>query len=79
MQMQTNHPPPGAASFPYTEDADPDWIKAAKELGLKTPTITRADCMMVREKTGMRLPRWLMRDPSRRLSRGTYACPELTI
>jgi hypothetical protein len=26
---------------------------------------------------GLRLPRWLMKDPARRLERGKYYCPEI--
>lgn len=76
--MQNNAVAPDNVSFPYTHQADPVWVKAAQDSGFTSNTISREDCIKVREKTGQRLPRWLMKDPTRRVARGLYACPELT-
>ena len=57
---------------------DPEYIKAAIACGFGTKdTLTRIDCIVIRTKTGLRLPRWLMKDPTRRRERGVYHCPEL--
>ncbi len=66
-------------SFPYTMSADPIWIAAAQGCGFTGNSLTRDDCIIVREKTGHKLPRWLMKDSSRRIGRGMYACPELEV
>jgi len=76
--MQNNAVDPNNVSFPYTHQADPIWIAAAQESGFTSNVISREDCIKVREKSGLRLPRWLMKDPTRRVARGLYACPELT-
>lgn len=62
----------------FAHPADPAYIKAAIECGFGAKdTLTRAECLAIRAKTGLRLPRWLMKDPARRHERGTYFCPEL--
>ena len=62
----------------YAFKADPAYIKAAIECGFGAKqTLSRAECLVIRAKTGLRLPRWLMKDPLRRFDRGTYHCPEL--
>ena len=63
----------------YAFKADPAYIKAAIECGFGgKPTLSRAECLAIRAKTGLRLPRWLMKDLTRRVrERGTYYCPEL--
>lgn len=67
---------PSAPTFLFK--ADPEYIKAAIECGFGAKdTISRAECLAIRAKTGFRLPRWLMKDPARRTERGTYYCPEL--
>jgi hypothetical protein len=67
---------PSAPTFLFK--ADPAYIKAAIECGFGAKdTISRAECLAIRAKTGLRLPRWLMKDPARRTERGTYHCPEL--
>lgn len=78
--MQNNAVAPALdnVSFPYTNQADDVWIKAAQDCGFCSNTISRDECIKVRELTGQRLPRWLMKDPTRRVARGLYACPELT-
>ena len=77
--MQNNAVDLNNVSFPYTHQADPAWVTAAQNCGFVNNTISREDCIKVREKSGMRLPRWLMKDPTRRVARGLYACPELTL
>ena len=55
-----------------------NYIVAAIEAGFDGhDTLTRADCLLIREKTGEKLPRWLMKDDSRRTGRGGYSFPEL--
>lgn len=76
--MQNNAVEIDDVSFPYTMQADAAWVTAAQAAGFTKNTITREECIKVREVSGLRLPRWLMKDPSRRISRGYYACPELT-
>ena len=70
---------PTSVSFPYTNPADPAWIAAAVDSGFSGPSLSREDCLRIRDKTGMKLPRWLMKDPTRRINRGLYACPELEL
>lgn len=77
--MQNNAVDVNNVSFPYTHQADPDWIAAAYAAGLRGNTISREDAIKVRETTLLKLPRWLMKDPTRRISRGVYACPELEL
>ena len=55
--MQNNAVDPNNVSFPYTHQADPIWIAAAQESGFTSNTISREDCIKVREKSGLRLPR----------------------
>ena len=77
--MNTNTPntPPTATVLAYSK-ADPEYIKAAIACGFGTKdTLSRIDCIVIRTKTGLRLPRWLMKDPARRQVRGVYHCPEL--
>jgi len=66
-----------AVSFPYTHPADEEWLRNAVSVGFDCTSISRDACIEIREKTGAKLPRWLMKDPSRRIARGLYACPEL--
>ena len=55
-----------------------NYIVAAIECGFDgQDTLTRADCLAIRDKTGEKLPRWLMKDDTRRSGRGAYAFPEL--
>ena len=62
----------------FTHTADPAYIKAAIECGFGAKdTLTRSECLAIRAKTGLRLPRWLMKDPARRHERGSYYLPEL--
>ena len=62
---------------PVTERIQ-NYIVAAIECGFDgQDTLTRADCLAIREKTGEKLPRWLMKDDSRRMGRGKYSFPEL--
>jgi hypothetical protein len=67
----------GNISYPYTEKADPNWIAAAIKAGFTGTSLTREQCIIIHRQSGLGLPRWLMKDSSRRLSRGVYACPEL--
>ena len=53
------------------------WIDAAIASGCTTDLITRKQALKIKRDTGARLPRWLMKDASRRRGRGTYACPEI--
>ena len=65
-------------NHPNPQPADEDFIHAAIASGLGfRDHLTRTDCVTIRAKTGFRLPRWLMKDPARRLERGVYALPEL--
>lgn len=68
-----------SVSFPYTFPADPDWLQAAFKAGHNGDTITRAECQQVSDHDGCKLPRWLMKDLSRRLKRGVYSVPELKL
>ena len=62
---------------PVTERIQ-NYIVSAIECGFDgQDTLTRADCLAIREKTGEKLPRWLMKDDARRLGRGKYSFPEL--
>jgi hypothetical protein len=62
---------------PITERIQ-NYIVAAIECGFDgQDSLTRADCLAIREKTGEKLPRWLMKDDSRRTGRGAYSFPEL--
>lgn len=63
---------------PYAQVADPAWVTAAREAGYTNDYLTREECLNISEKSGLRLPRWLMKDPLRRLGRGRYAIPELS-
>tara|TARA_B100002019_G_scaffold283659_1_gene290328 strand:- start:289 stop:642 length:354 start_codon:yes stop_codon:yes gene_type:complete len=55
-----------------------NYIVSAIEAGFDgKDTLTRADCLAIREATGEKLPRWLMKDDARRIGRGTYSFPEL--
>jgi hypothetical protein len=54
------------------------WVDAAIATGVTTDLITRKQALKIKRDTGARLPRWLMKDPSRRRGRGAYSCPEIT-
>ena len=55
-----------------------NYIVSAIEAGFDgRDSLTRADCLAIREATGEKLPRWLMKDDARRIGRGTYSFPEL--
>lgn len=76
MTAPNNNTSPTALTYAFK--ADPAYIKAAIECGFGAKmTLSRAECLAIRAKTGLRLPRWLMKDPTRRQDRGTYYCPEL--
>lgn len=66
-------------SFPYTFPADPKWLDAAFKTGYNGDTIDRVGCQQVADESGSKLPRWLMKDPLRRVARGVYAVPELQL
>ena len=53
------------------------WVDAAIAAGFTSDIITRKQALKVKQTTGQRLPRWLMKDASRRRGRGAYACPEI--
>lgn len=53
------------------------WIDAAIASGYTGDLITRNDALKIKRQTGARLPRWLMKDRSRRRGRGAYSCPEI--
>lgn len=53
------------------------FVSAARTAGFSQDTMTRSDCLAVREATGHTLPRWLMKDSDRRVSKGVYSIPEL--
>ena len=55
------------------------WIDAAIATGFTGDLITRADALKIKRQTGARLPRWLMKDSTRRRGRGTYFCPEIPV
>lgn len=55
------------------------FLDAAISCGCTTDLISRKMLINIRKQTGQRLPRWLMKDPSRRRSRGLYYCPEIPI
>jgi hypothetical protein len=67
------------SSSVYTHDADPDWIQAAYNNGVQGATMSRVECIAVSRSSGIKMPRWLMKCPSRRLGRGLYALPELAV
>ena len=55
-----------------------NYIVSAIEAGFDgRDSLTRADCLAIRDATGEKLPRWLMKDDARRTGRGTYSFPEL--
>ena len=55
-----------------------NYVVSAIEAGFDgRDSLTRADCLAIREATGEKLPRWLMKDDARRIGRGTYSFPEL--
>ena len=55
-----------------------NYIAAAIEAGFDgCDTLSRQDCLTIRESTGEKLPRWLMKDDTRRAGRGMYSFPEL--
>ena len=58
-------------------DLIPAYIASARQAGYNQDTLTRAECLDIREKTGASLPRWLMKDSDRRVSKGVYSIPEL--
>lgn len=65
-------------NHPNPLPADPAYIAAAWECGFGNKDfLTRSECVAIRTKKGLRLPRWLMKDPARRLERGKYYCPEI--
>jgi hypothetical protein len=53
------------------------WVDAAIAAGFTSDLISRKQALKVKQATGARLPRWLMKDPSRRRGRGNYSCPEI--
>ena len=55
------------------------FLDAAISCGATTDLISRKMLINIRKNTGQRLPRWLMKDASRRRSRGLYYCPEIPI
>jgi hypothetical protein len=55
------------------------FLDAAISCGATTDLISRKMLINIRKQTGQRLPRWLMKDASRRRSRGLYYCPEIPI
>jgi hypothetical protein len=76
---QTNTPnsPMARERTPITERIQ-NYIVAAIECGFDgRDSLTRADCLAIREATGEKLPRWLMKDDARRTGRGSYSFPEL--
>ena len=66
------------SSSPYAQVADPAWVTAAQACGFYNDYLTRDECLHISKKSGLHLPRWLMKDPLRRLGRGKYAIPELS-
>jgi hypothetical protein len=72
--VEPNH---SNSTSPYSTVADPAWVAAAKCAGYGGDSLTREACIDIANKSGLRLPRWLMKDPLRRLGRGKYAIPEL--
>ena len=55
------------------------FVDAAISCGITSDLITRKQALNVKRTTGQRLPRWLMKDTSRRRGRGTYHCPEIPL
>ena len=55
------------------------FVDAAIATGITSDLITRKQALHVKRSTGQRLPRWLMKDASRRRGRGTYHCPEIPL
>jgi hypothetical protein len=53
------------------------WVDAAIAAGFTSDIITRKQALKIKQSTGARLPRWLMKDASRRRGRGAYSCPEI--
>jgi hypothetical protein len=70
---------PNQVVFPYTNKADDEWLAHAFRSGYSGNSLMREDCLNISKKTGCTLPRWLMKDPTRRITRGCYACPELEL
>lgn len=61
-----------------TDERIQNYIAAAIESGFDgVDTLSRVDCLAIREQTGEKLPRWLMKDDARRTGRGSYSFPEL--
>ena len=61
-----------------TDERIQNYIVAAIECGFDgRDELSRADCLVIREQTGEKLPRWLMKDTTRRTGRGSYSFPEL--
>ena len=54
-------------------------MHAAFKTGYNGDTIDRVGCQQVADESGSKLPRWLMKDPLRRVARGVYAVPELQL
>lgn len=62
----------------FLKVAPDNYIDAALQCGFGCKDwLTRGECCKIRESTGLRLPRWLLKDPARRLDRGVYFIPEL--
>lgn len=86
-KFYTNNP---VLAFPLRPN-DPQPLKACKTYLVQANSVglgdrdflTRAECISIRigiTAVGARLsplPRWLMKDPARRISRGVYFVPEL--
>lgn len=66
-------------SFPFTFSADPIWLAEAFKVVGNTDQVDRVTCQQIADESGMKLPRWLMKDPTRRVARGIYAVPELLL
>ena len=55
------------------------FVDAAIAAGVTSDLITRKQALHIKRSQGVRLPRWLMKDQSRRRGRGTYHCPEIPL
>ena len=65
-------------SQPLTEQIT-SFVAAARTAGFSQDTMTRSDCLAVREATGHTLPRWLMKHDSRRVSKGAHSKSNLSL
>lgn len=78
MQNNAVNPNHANASSLYAHQAEPEWLEAAVKSGFSGDSLSREDCLAIRKNTNAKLPRWLMKDPMRRIGRGMYAIPELS-